>query len=140
MPQDGLKETVSSKRPIDMKKVRRLLAEDIRKFCDQDAVIHALDKNGSPEVIQTLQKAASAPNSDGELRVYSAIALAVFENSAGLEILKDSKKYWTTNSQIEELHTFTGRILLGEASAKGASPGLNWRQMSPKLTAEIFGH
>ncbi len=128
---------MKQKKERNLVKIKKLLIEDIQQFCVQKELVHALLNNGTGESLNALKTIVSHPVSvQGELVLYSAVILAIFNDSSGLPILRDHKKYFLTNSEIESLHVAAARVLLNDDSEEMTK--VNWRAMSPKLTDEII--
>lgn len=132
-----------SSRNYNKDKIRVLLISDVLKFCRKPEILNAIEQEGASQSLGTLRDIitnSEVEGQDAKLPLYSAITLAIFDDLSGYNILMNSKKYWATNSLIEELHVTAALILLGRTTNISSSSTVNWTPLSPGLTKEILGH
>ena len=132
--------SVRPMRSPHLERIRNLLAEDILKFCRVPSVQYAIQSGGAPRALNELKETirSSQEGRDGEALLYSAITLALFNDGAGALILEHAHSYYSTQSEIEDLHVAAATILLGRQLGP-VSEGVNWRTFSPLLTQEVVG-
>jgi hypothetical protein len=106
---------------VDRDRLRLLLTEQAVRFCRAPEPLAIMRRGVTYDdrapLRAMLQVVPGRRHGAGEVVVFAAIALALVDDDAGLDVLRDPHAVWMTNSAVEVALAQCARLLLGDVQA-----------------------